>query len=326
MTFGNDPKDTSKRVTRYLLGTRGTTEIFKLYELRSLLLRVYPLIHNLFYNPRLSSEISNTPNLYHIKKPQFQRVSISNRNIGSKSWTKTVSFWKERAKTLPPQILFATVTVDLADIIQSAAHICNMPFHKNRWWNGSITASASTPEDSLVWNYLNDFTQRKTDYYYQVKWGKNKENPQKTKERILYYGRSRWPSLLIVPDISKNTMILTEAKKRGLPIIGLVNSDCTLEIDYPIFAQDQTVENVYFFCHFLATLIAKEMVYIQHKRYTLLKHIVRKNTNHNNLLFANKKKTDVKKLLQKRQFRFDKLGKFKQWEASRKKKVFFRDA
>jgi ribosomal protein S2 len=66
-------------------------------------------------------------------------------------------------------------------------------------------------------------------------------------------------------------MILNEARKVGLPVIGLVNSDCSFEIDYPIFAQDETLQSIYFFCHFLAVLIAKETVSIQHKRYTLQK-------------------------------------------------------
>jgi len=66
-------------------------------------------------------------------------------------------------------------------------------------------------------------------------------------------------------------MILKEARTVGLPVIGLVNSNCLVEIDYPIFAQDQTVQSVHFFCHFLAILIAKETVFVQHKRYTLQK-------------------------------------------------------
>jgi hypothetical protein len=52
-------------------------------------------------------------------------------------------------------------------------------------------------------------------------------------------------------------------------VLGLVNSHCTFEIDYPIFAQDQSFSSVYFFCYFLSTLIAKEMAYSQHKHYTL---------------------------------------------------------
>ena len=69
-------------------------------------------------------------------------------------------------------------------------------------------------------------------------------------------------------------MILSEVKKIGLPVIGLVNSHCSVEIDYPLFAQDQTYTSVYFFCHFLAILIAKEMAYTQHKHYLLQKQFV----------------------------------------------------
>ena len=42
LLFGHSFQFTSKKVTQYLLGTRETTEIFKLYELRYLLLKIYP--------------------------------------------------------------------------------------------------------------------------------------------------------------------------------------------------------------------------------------------------------------------------------------------
>jgi len=72
-------------------------------------------------------------------------------------------------------------------------------------------------------------------------------------------------------------MILKEAKKVGLPIMGLVNSNCSVEIDYPIFAQDEILQNIHFFCHFLAVSIAKETIFCQHKRYTLQKILHKKN-------------------------------------------------
>jgi hypothetical protein len=70
-------------------------------------------------------------------------------------------------------------------------------------------------------------------------------------------------------------MIVKEAKKINLPIMGMVNSHCNVEIDYPIFAQDQTLQSVHFFCCFLATLIAKEHVYFQHKRYILQQSLLK---------------------------------------------------
>jgi len=55
LTVGLNPRLTSKKITKYILGTRDTVEVFKLYELRYLLLKIYPLIHVLFSNPRVNS-------------------------------------------------------------------------------------------------------------------------------------------------------------------------------------------------------------------------------------------------------------------------------
>lgn len=274
LPFGNEPKLTNKKVARYLLGTRPTMEVFKLYELRYLLLKVYPLIHSLFYNPRLNS----TAHVKKVYNTNYQNQVDTQRRLGTRL---PKSEWKPRVqidyslrypkKNLPPQVLFASITPDYADIINSAAQICKMPSHQERWLSGSITAAISYQTDSNVWNYLTDETQAEVHFHFTRNLGLNKENQELTTEKSKYYGRSRWPSLIVVPDVSNNAMIVDEAKKIGLPIIGLVNSDCYFEIDYPIFAQNQTIHSVYFFCHFLAVLIAKEMVHIQHKRYTAQK-------------------------------------------------------
>ena len=252
LTFGQDNALTPKKISRYLLGTRIKIELFKLYELRCLLLKIYPLIHNLFYNPRLNFEL---------------QTKIVQKNFYT---TKRFSLIPKH-KHLPPQILFATVTPAFGSILQNAAELCNMPIHKNRWLNGSITAAVSYFADKNAWNYFYDPIQKNIGHTVTQKWGANKENTERIKEKIIYYGASRWPSLLIIPDVINNEMIVREAKTVNLPIIGLVNSNCHLEIDYPIFAQDQTNQSIYFFCHFLAGLISKEMVYIQHKRFTIQK-------------------------------------------------------
>jgi len=93
----------------------------------------------------------------------------------------------------------------------------------------------------------------------------NKEDVESLKEKTKFYAHSRWPSLIIIPDVANNPMIIAETEKIGIPVIGLVNSNCHLSIDYPIFAQDASIHSAHFFCHFMATLIAKEMVQIQHK-------------------------------------------------------------
>lgn len=274
LAFGDNSKLTQKKVARYLLGTRTTFEIFKLYELRYLLLKVYPFIQNLFYNPRTNSTLKTEKRW----NPNYQKQLETQRKLGTRlpanQWkprVRIINSFVQKEKNYTPQVLFATVTPMYTEIVKAAAQICNMPSHENRWLNGSITAAISYQEDHVRWNYITDEIQAQTVFSSAKKWGSNKENPEKTKEKLKYHGESRWPSLIIIPDLSQNIMILREAKKVGLPVMGLVNSSTSFEIDYPIFAQEQTLQSVHFFCHFLATLIAKEMVYVQHKRYILQK-------------------------------------------------------
>ena len=271
LTFGHDQNLTPQKISRYLLGTRIKIELFKLYELRCLLLKVYPLIHNLFYNPRLNCELETKKVLPTSSKIKNNQKGHSNAKIQQKLYPTLRSSLISKDQHFTPQILFATITPAFGNIIQGAAEICNMPVHKNRWLNGSITAAISYLFDQDKWNYLADFTQN--DIFQKVTqiWGTNKEDKERIREKLTYYGSSRWPSLLVIPDIANNEMIIREAKAVNLPIIGLVNSHCQFEIDYPIFAQDQTQQSIYFFCYFLAGLIAKETVYSQHKRFTIQK-------------------------------------------------------
>ena len=52
LSFGRSPKLNNRKITHYISGTRQKVDIFNLYEMRYLLLKVYPLIHNLFLQQR----------------------------------------------------------------------------------------------------------------------------------------------------------------------------------------------------------------------------------------------------------------------------------
>lgn len=321
LSFGGDSKFTQKKVARYLLGTRATFEIFKLYELRYLLLKVYPFIQNMFYNPRLNSTLKVKKIWNRNYHKQLEKQRKLGTRLPSNEWkpkVRIINSFVQKEKNLTPQVLFATVTPMYTDIIKAAAQICNMPSHENRWLNGSITAAISYQEDHLRWSYITDETQAQTLFHSTRKWGANKENIEKTKEKLRYHGESRWPSLIIIPDLSNNIMILKEAKKVGLPVMGLVNSSTSFQIDYPIFAQEQTLQSVHFFCHFLATLIAKEMVYIQHKRYILQKK--KRKLKPRNLL-----KSGIKGGIPTRENKFSELKRSHLMHTKTKHKSFFRN-
>lgn len=255
LTVGLNPRLTSKKITKYILGTRDTVEVFKLYELRYLLLKIYPLIHVLFSNPRVNSRFE-----FKLSKVEsLQPKSFKDQTFitQKKNFPKKRISFSFKHKNLPPQILFATTTEAFSDVIFKAANICNMPYHRNRWISGSVTAAISDLDDNDAWHYIQNLSQKKISYFFNKRWSTNKENSEKTKEKNKFYGHSRWPSLVVIPDISNNNMILSEVKKIGIPVIGLVNSHCPFEIDYPIFAQDQTFSSVYFFLPFFCNFNRK---------------------------------------------------------------------
>ena len=74
------------------------------------------------------------------------------------------------------------------------------------------------------------------------------------------------PALAIIPDITNNDMILRETIAKTIPVIGLVNSDESTKIAYPIFGNSDSVQIVHFFCNFLAVLIAKTFVQVEYKQ------------------------------------------------------------
>jgi ribosomal protein S2 len=271
LLFGQTPKLTNKKVTKYLFATRNSLEIFKLYELRYLLLKIYPLIYSLFHQKR-----QNHVDMEKFKPSKEQKKKKEDLYRKINPYTvhriKRDRFYVTQIyKNIPPQILFASITPAYAEIIESAAKVCQMPWHQNRWLSGAITAAISYLTDKQKWNFHFDLIQKKVQSTYKQTYKGNKENIESIKEKTKFYAQSRWPSLIVIPDVANNPMIITETKKVGLPVIGLVNSGCQLSIDYPIFAQDTSIHSVHFFCHFLATLIAKEMVQIQHKLFTARK-------------------------------------------------------
>jgi ribosomal protein S2 len=271
LTFGQNPKLTNKKFTKYIFGTRGSLEVFNFYELRHLLLKVYPLIQSLFYKTRRNHDPMDKfiPSKKKEKKKKdlyLKKNPYTIHRIKKDRFSVT-----EIHKIIPPQILFASITPIFASILESAATTCQMPWHQNRWLSGAITAAISYLTDKQKWNFCFDPSHSKASIEFTQKYSFNKENIESIKEKTRFHALSRWPSLVIIPDVANNPMIVSEAKKIGVPVMGLVNSACQLDIDYPIFAQDTSIHTVHFFCHFVAALIAKEMIQIQHKLFATRK-------------------------------------------------------
>ena len=55
----------------------------------------------------------------------------------------------------------------------------------------------------------------------------------------------RIPDALFVVDLSKESIALAEARKIGIPIIGLVDTDCDPElVDFPVPGNDDAIRSI----------------------------------------------------------------------------------
>ena len=287
LSFGRNPKLNNKKINHYIFGTRQQLDIFKLYEMRYLLLRIYPLIHNLFLQARLNQ--AKKKKWFFDKKFDFQTKNLPKafrnlRNFQDLKDKFNRTFKEKTPRELLPKILFATTTEMYSEILSSAAKKCRMPFHVNRWLSGAVTASSFQRTDEKRWSFLtNSFEETFANTTAQNKFFKHKKNFEVQKNKSLKYQFLRKPTLIIIPDISNNEMILKETNSLGIPALGLVNSHCNVEVSYPIFANDFSLYSVHFFCHFLSSLILKEFI-----KYKKNIYISRKNIRNLQFLQANK--------------------------------------
>lgn len=278
LSFGRSPKLNNKKITHYISGTRQKVDIFNLYEMRYLLLKVYPLIHNLFLQQRLNVRKKKTP---FVNRSDHFKTTAQKLPKGLQSWKY---FWRFHARfnkplrgairPLVPKILFASTTELYSSIVSSAAYNCHMPFHVKRWLSGTISASSAYWDDFEQWSFLTNDFKKEIEIKVQKKFPKKKKNFWQQRKKIHKYQFGRKPSLIIIPDASNNEMIIKETQTFGIPVLGLVSSNCRTEIAYPIFANDLSIYSIHFFCHFLSSLITKELVKNKRKLYIARKRVM----------------------------------------------------
>lgn len=101
-----------------------------------------------------------------------------------------------------------------------------------------------------------------------------KKNINQQAEKFSKYQGNKKPSLIIIPDVSNNEVIIKETNIKGIPVLGIINSNCYTNIAYPVFSNDLSIYSIHFFCHFVSSLITKEIIKNKHKIYNVSKKTI----------------------------------------------------
>jgi small subunit ribosomal protein S2 len=148
-------------------------------------------------------------------------------------------------------VIFVSGKPEMGTIVREAAQEVSMPYVAGRWLGGTLT---NFEEIKKRIKRMQELLGDRESGALAKKYTK--------KERLLldreitelennFGGIStleKLPDALIVVDTRRESIAVAEAKVMGVPVVGIMNSDCDLsEVNYPIVGNDANRESVKFF-------------------------------------------------------------------------------
>mgnify|MGYP001566000408 CR=1 FL=1 len=145
------------------------------------------------------------------------------------------------------KILFVGTKVQMRQLTRETAEVCGMPYVVERWLGGTFTNFETLfkrvqyfkeLENKKATGLLEKYTKKE-----RMNFDKEIELLQKKFAGIKQM--TQLPDVVIILDLKKDMTCVRESKRKGIPIIGIVdtNIDPTLA-DYPIPANDDSISSV----------------------------------------------------------------------------------
>lgn len=147
-------------------------------------------------------------------------------------------------------VLFVGTKPEAKVVTKSVAESLNMPYVTERWIGGTLSNFTEIKKRIIeLENYQKDTATGGLDKYTK----KERVVMAKKMEKLARYytgllGLKKAPDAIFIVDAKSEHIAATEARKSGIPVISLVNSDSNIKgIDYPIVANDGAIPSIKFF-------------------------------------------------------------------------------
>jgi small subunit ribosomal protein S2 len=156
-------------------------------------------------------------------------------------------------KTLSAQnkiILFVGTKPEAREVIKNSALSLNIPYVNMRWIGGKLSNFTEIKKRvAELENYNKENAEGGLEKYTK----KERVVMAKKMEKLSKYysgliGLKKIPDALFIIDSKAEHIAATEARKSGVPVIALINSDSNIKsVDYPIIANDSGILSIKFF-------------------------------------------------------------------------------
>ena len=190
-------------------------------------------------NPSTDSYIFTTKNRVDIIDLEKTKSLLSNAQ----------NFIKE-LRSKGKQILFVGTKPEARKAVAEAALALEMPYVTERWIGGTLT---NFPEIRKRISRLEELKELRSKgelekYTKKERLKMDEEIEKMTKNFSGLVTMKKIPDAVFIVDTRHEDIALSEAKKSGLPVIGLASSDCDIkEVDYPIIANDPSILSISLF-------------------------------------------------------------------------------
>lgn len=157
-------------------------------------------------------------------------------------------------------ILLVGTKAQAADHVKEIANKAGIPFINHRWLGGTLTNFATIHSNLNKLKTLTELaeSERFEEFTKKERGRIQKQIAKLTKTFDGIRDLDRIPDLMIVVDINEEDIAVTEAKEKGVPVIGIVDTNANPDlVDYPIPANDDSKKTIGLILGVLADAIAE---------------------------------------------------------------------
>ena len=174
----------------------------------------------------------------------------------------------KKIASLGKTILLVGTKPEAREVIKNTALSLNMPYVNARWIGGTLSNFSEIKKRiSELEKYNKEVSEGSLEKYTK----KERVVLAKKMERLAKYytgllGLKKSPDLLFIIDAKAEHIAATEARKSGIPVVSLVNTDSNIKnIDYPIVGNDTGIPSIKFFTNIIASAFQEGTMSITQK-------------------------------------------------------------
>lgn len=160
------------------------------------------------------------------------------------------------------KVLFVATKRQAQDIVKESAERCGQYYVNYRWLGGMLT-NWKTVNKSI--NRLVKLNEMEEKNAYDGYTKKEMQNIRKEQEKLALSldgikNMGGQPDLLFVIDTPKESLAIKEAKKLGIPVIGITDTNANPnDVDYPVPGNDDAIRAIQLYCELVSSAVLAGM-------------------------------------------------------------------